>query len=339
MRIVLIAVGLCLGAAPNDPPPRRTLAMASIAVDGTLWARMFKEFGDEVQRGTHGQVRLKWYFGTTAGDELTALERVRKGELAGTVGASFCSRVAPSLRALEVPGLVQSDEEAGEVLRQLRPIWEAESERTPLLLLAVSSGLGHRVLFSRRPVRTLQELRKSAYWIYELDEVEREQLPVMGVNIVPLAIPQAGRAYDERRVDGFFSVPAAAVYYRYGVKAKYFTDLQSMFLPGCVIFSRQEFAQLGEQEQRVIREAANRLGERIAIAGSKQDQDLLTRIFPEQGLRPVPMDAAFQRDFVEAARVASARLGSRLIPLDLVRRVSTIVEAIRAGHRRSAARP
>jgi len=103
--------------------------------------------------------QLRDYADDVVAATATMLERVRRGELAGLAGAIFCQRVAPSLHAVEVAGLVQSDDEAAEVMRRLRPTFEEESATSPFRFLAVSSGFGHRVLFSREPVRSLADLR------------------------------------------------------------------------------------------------------------------------------------------------------------------------------------
>ena len=54
---------------------------------------------------------MKWYLGGIAGDELAALERVKRGQLDGEAGAIFCQRLAPTLRVARVPGLFESREE------------------------------------------------------------------------------------------------------------------------------------------------------------------------------------------------------------------------------------
>src|SRR5512142_987171 len=147
--VVWVAVSLGLGAAPPARAPATvTLRMAAIAPDGTSWARLLSQLAEEVERDSRGQVRVKWLFGGVAGDEITTLERVRQGELAGLAGAIFCQRAAPSLRAIEIAGLVQNDDEASAVLRRLRPLFEEEAQSTPFMFLALSSGFGHRVLFS-----------------------------------------------------------------------------------------------------------------------------------------------------------------------------------------------
>ncbi|HXU71574.1 MAG TPA: TRAP transporter substrate-binding protein DctP [Polyangia bacterium] len=326
----------CLGLAggPRAPSAPITLRMAAIAPENTPWARMLTDFTDEVERATHGQLRIKWILNGAAGDEQSSLERVRNGELSGLAGAIFCQHVAPSLHAIEVAGLVESDDEASLVLQHLRPKLDEETRATPFVFLALGTGFGHRVLFSREPVRTFAELKTARNWSYDLDEVERSQLALMGIKLLPLPIDQAGAAYDQGRVDGFLSVPAAAVAFRYGVKARYFTDLHSMFLPGCLIISRPTFESLDGDAQRALKDAGDRLAERFNRLGRQQEDEMLSRAFPREGLRAVPMSDEFRREYLEAARAASARLG--LIPLPLVRQVNTILAEARAPPRAAA---
>lgn len=337
---VVVVVSLGVSAAPPErPAPTVTLRLAAIAPDGTSWARLLSQLGEEVEHDTRGQVRVKWLLGGIAGDEVTTLERVRRGELSGLAGAIFCQRVAPSLRAIEIAGLAENDAEASAVLQRLRPLFEEEAQTTPFMFLALSTGFGHRVLFSREPVRSLAELRAGRFWIYDLDEIEQAQLALMGVRVLPLPIVEAGRAYEERHVDGFVSIPWAAVAYRYGVKARYFTDLHSMFLPACMILSRSAFGALGGDAQRVLIEAGARLEARAEQLGLHEHGELLDHVFPREGLRPIPMSGSFHEQFCETARAASAHLGPRLAPLPLVRRISAILAELRAGQLRAARAP
>jgi TRAP-type transport system periplasmic protein len=337
--IAALGLGLAPQSQPAPSTTPTTLRMAAIAPDGTSWARLLTGFADDVERSTRGQLRIKWIFGGIAGDELTTLERVRTGELAGLAGAIFCQRVAPSLQALEVAGLAQDDDEASAVMDKLRPLFEEESRATPFAFLAISSGFGHRVLFSRTPVHSLAELRQRRYWVYDLDELERAQLTLMRANLEPLPIDQAIPAYDAGRVDGFFSIPWAAVAYGYGVKARYFTDLDSMFLPACMIVSRPVLDRLDGETRRALVDAGVRVEARFARLGRQQHDELLDRVFPKEGLRAGPMSAAFKEEYLEAARAVSARLAPRFVPLSLVRRVNAILATARAHAQGDARAP
>src|SRR5215475_9338219 len=110
--VFILFCGLGLASWPQPPPTPVTLRMASIAPEGTAWARMLGDFADEVDRSTQGRVRIKWALGGSAGSEVTTLDKVRNGELAGLAGAISCQQVAPSLKAVEVVGMTQTDAEA-----------------------------------------------------------------------------------------------------------------------------------------------------------------------------------------------------------------------------------
>src|SRR5206468_969252 len=66
MRAALVALALAW-AAPSAAEPV-TLRLATIAPDGTAWAREVRAFNRDVEALTHGQVRFKWYLGAIAGD-------------------------------------------------------------------------------------------------------------------------------------------------------------------------------------------------------------------------------------------------------------------------------
>src|SRR5689334_15317701 len=89
------------------------LRLATIAPEGTAWAREMQAFGRDVDTGTAGRVRVKWYYGALAGDDKTAAERIERGQLDGVASGPWqCERWAPSYRVLRPPGLFEDPAEA-----------------------------------------------------------------------------------------------------------------------------------------------------------------------------------------------------------------------------------
>ena len=73
--------------------------MGTPAPEGTAWAREGHSFERDIAELTHGQVRMKWYLGGIAGDELQMLDRVRRDQLDGVASAGMlCHRLSPSMR-------------------------------------------------------------------------------------------------------------------------------------------------------------------------------------------------------------------------------------------------
>src|SRR5436190_16618551 len=114
---LLICWILCARASFAQQPPVTTLRIATVAPDGTEWAREARAFAREVETVTAGAVKLKWYFGALAGDEMSQLDRLKRGQLDGIAGTAYCERFAPALAALDVVGMISRDEDAARILK------------------------------------------------------------------------------------------------------------------------------------------------------------------------------------------------------------------------------
>lgn len=98
-RALLLAMVLTAAATRAHAEPV-TLRLATVAPDGTGWARELKAFGREISTSTHDDVLIKWYMSGIAGDELQSHERVQRDQLDGILsGGMLCQRLAPSMRA------------------------------------------------------------------------------------------------------------------------------------------------------------------------------------------------------------------------------------------------
>src|SRR5262249_20794068 len=80
------------------------LRIATVAPDGSAWARELKAWARDVESTTEGAVHIKIYFGGIAGDELTVLDRIRREQLDGAIGSELCTRLAPSLKVARIIG-------------------------------------------------------------------------------------------------------------------------------------------------------------------------------------------------------------------------------------------
>ena len=82
-----------VGASPPGSQPRTVLRMAAIAPAGSGWSEEGLRFSRRVEAATGGALQVKWYFGSVAGNELTALDRVAHGQLDGAAGAIQCEGI------------------------------------------------------------------------------------------------------------------------------------------------------------------------------------------------------------------------------------------------------
>jgi TRAP-type C4-dicarboxylate transport system substrate-binding protein len=308
------------------------LRMATVAPEGTLWAREMHTHARDLEAATNGRIKIKWYMNGVAGGEMETLERINKGQLDGAMsGHMGCERVAPSMRVLRVPGMFQSREEATDTMNRLQPVLEKEAAQKGVFLSA-TTGLGPDVIFTRTPVKTMAELRKLRLWRWNLDEVGIAASRAMGLDVVPTEVYDAGKTYDHDQLDGFIAIPAAALAFQWSTRAKYVIDLRHSYLYGCAIYSQKWFQALPVDLQTELRASAARVRLRFDEVGRQMDEQLLSGAFQKQGVKVLQLSGAFRAEFFSAARQAREALVDKAVPRALIDRTLQMLADFRAEH-------
>ncbi len=330
MRSIL-ALAL-VGASSLARAEPQLIRFATIAPDGTTWARELKAWAQDVERESGGSVKLKLYFDAIAGDEPEMGERIRRGQLDGMIGSMYCYRVSSAMRVSLVVGLFQDRDEASWVMNRLRPAIDKEFLQHGFVNLG-ESGLGSMILFSRRPVRSMAELRQTPLLVWTADGIVPRQLEALGLHVFAPPIDDGMRSYVAGRTDAFFAAPAAALAYQWSTEARYFSDLRISFLVGCAMIANRTFDALPLEAQQAIRLASAKLSKRFEDVARQEDDALIGKLFAKQGLVRVPVDERFRTDFFEASRAARDRIDPTLISPELVRQVLLLLADYRGVHR------
>lgn len=328
----LLLAGALASTAAAEPI---TLRFATAAPDGTAWARLFRAMGRDIEAESNGAVTTKWYFGGIAGNELQMLERMRKNQLDVVMsGGMVCMKLSPSMRVLRLLGLFQSRDEASYVLGRLRAAIDREFAQAGYHNMGEAS-LGSDMLFTRTPITSVAELKKARLWFWDLDEAMRAQLAAAGLAAVGLPVEDAARAFEERRIDGFMAIPTAALAFQWSAQTAYLSELKLGFLPGCMAMSNRAWDELTLDERNVLMVAAGRFQARLEALGRTQDAELLGGLLARQGLKQTPLSSGFASEFFELARGAREAVRDKLVPGELIDRVTGWVADYRAEYGRS----
>ncbi|HEY2745071.1 MAG TPA: TRAP transporter substrate-binding protein DctP [Polyangia bacterium] len=331
--IVAIGIVAATAATARAEGAPVLLRMATAAPEGTAWAREGHSFERDVAELTHGQVRMKWYLGGIAGNELQMLERIKREQLDGVASAGMlCAKLAPSMRALRIVGLFQSRDESAFVSGRLKDTFDEELLHAGFVNLG-EMGIGPDIIFSNTPLTSFEDLKKTRMWIWDLDDVFREQLTAMGLTLVPRPLETAFSDREHGMFDGFIAVPTAALAFQWSTQVHYFTELRPSFLRGCILIASRAFDQLSVEGQRSVRQAAARTIARMEVIGREQDDALLGGLFAKQGVKHVPVSEFFRAEFFATAQAARERLGDKLVAHSLLLRVLGMLADYRAVHR------
>jgi TRAP-type transport system periplasmic protein len=326
-----MAAVLSLFVAGRGEAEPVTLRFATVAPEGTGWAREFRAFARDVELFSEGQLRVRWYFGGIAGDESVVPKRIARGQIDGEAAAATCTSIAPSLRVMRVVGMFRRRQETHEIIAHLRPKLDDEFRKAGYVALAIT-WFGTDVAFSREPIRTVEDLQRMRLWIWNLDAVWTAEMKALGMRAVPLPIEEAGRAYDEGRIDGFLALPSAALAFQWSARTHYVSNLAIASLPACVVISSAVFQALPFESQGALRAAAAKATLRFEDLNGVQEDALMGGLFDRQGTHLVEASPVFRAGFLESARVARDSMPEQVVPKALITQVLGWLSDFRAEH-------
>ena len=320
---------LLLSAAAQAAEPR-SWKLAAISPDGTLWSRELRTTVQEIEAGTDGAVRIKLYLGAVAGDEMEVAARVQKGQLDAVASAGvLCDQVSPTLRAISIPGLFATRGEGAAVSQKLRATMDDEAQKAGYALLGVAT-LGQDVLFTRKPVRSLAELRALKLWRWDGDDTGIAIARGMGLSVVPTPVHEAMAAMEAGKLDGFMAIPSAALAFQWSTRTRYLTSLRAGHLNGCILVANRAFDRLSIEHQQVVRAAVSKLAVRFEEISRREDEELIGGLFARQGLEVAAPSPALLGDFFRAAEKARAALSDSIVPHAVIARVLQALAEVRA---------
>jgi len=314
-----------------------TLRMGAIAPDGTEWARALKAFARDVEVGSKGELRMKWYLGGIAGDELAALERVKHGQLDGEAGSSFCHKLAPSLRVARLAGLYHSREEVIYVMGRLKSTLDDEFRKSGFFNFG-QALFGADVLFSRQPIRSLEDLRATKLWAWNLDPVWQQVATEMGLKLVVTTVEDHSAVWRRRGYDAYFTVPSVALAYQWSPEAPYYTDFAATMLPACLVVSNTALDPLPLELKQVLQTSAAKFMNRFSEISMQLDESLTSGLLEKQGVKRLPVPPQLREEFYAAAKRARDKLGAALISPALLASVERMLAEYRQQPRREAAK-
>jgi len=332
---LLLSALLLVGSVARAEPV--TLRMAAIAPDGTEWARALRAYAQEVEAQSKGELRMKWYLSGVAGDELTALDRIRRGQLDGEAGAIFCQRLAPSLRAARVAGLFDTRAEFLYVMSRMKPTLDEEFRKSGFTNLG-EAVFGIDVLFSRQPIRNMDDLLATKLWTWNLDPVWQTMASEMGMKTIVTTIEDHSPAWRRKSYDSFFCVPSAALAYQWTTEASYVSDLGATALPACLVVSNTAIDPLPLELKQALVTASAKFMHRFSEISEHLDQSLMSGLLEKQGVTKVAVSPEFRAQFNTAASAAVHKLGAALMSPALLETFEKMIAEYRAGHRLEAAK-
>jgi TRAP-type C4-dicarboxylate transport system substrate-binding protein len=296
---LLVAAALVtLGARDADAGERR---IATLAPPGSAWMKVLNKGAAAIEKATDGRVTIKYYAGGSQGDERDVVRKMRLGGIDGAALTSVgLSMIYPGIRVLELPRMFDSTAELDYVRRRMWPYFQRQFKKKGYIL-GEPGDVGFIYFMSKDKVSSISDLKKVKVWMWTDDRLVRTMFKKLGVNGVPLGVPDVLPSLQSGRINACYGSPLAAVALQWAGKVRYMTSMPMSYAIGATVIRKNVWEQASKDDQKIQETVAKNLGKQMrkTVRGDNKDaRKQMTR----KGVKIVQTPAAMVAEFDKASK-------------------------------------
>jgi TRAP-type transport system periplasmic protein len=324
MRTACLALPLLYLATPAAA--QTTLKIATLAPEGSSWMKLSHDWQAAVEKRTEGRVKIKFYAGGVHGDERDVIRKIRLGQLSGgSLTGIGLSSIAPEARALEI---ARTYEQLDGLRAALGNDIKKYLEQKGWVLLGWGD-VGPVQLFSKKPVKTIEDMRQLKLWLWGDDPISRQLFTALGLRGVPLGVPEVLPGLSTGQIDAFFGSPLATLALQWASHAKYVTSMVLSQATGATIVAKKAWDALSPADQKIVLEEAVGMEQKV-LAQVRADNKKSMEVMRKQGLELVEITPALQTELDKAAEQVARSRGAE-VPKEFQDKVQKLVDDYRAS--------
>jgi TRAP-type transport system periplasmic protein len=303
--------------------------IGTIAPEGSAYVGALREMGDAWKKRTGGRVTAVIHPGGDATEEsIMADVRPAVRKLHGAqLSAITLGNLDSAFNVFGLPLFLESYEEADRVLEALRPELERRLEAKGYKALNFAY-VGWVHLFSKKPVATVNDLRKLPLYTSTGDDRLAKWYTANGFRPVPLDPAAMVPSLETNRIEAIPVPPLYAQLLEYDRAAPHMMDLGFAPLLGATVMSLDAWKRISAADQAIVLEEARRSGARLRRDVPKLEREAIDAM-KKKGLKVVAADRPGWRRIAD--QLAKAMQAHDVVPgeiYDLARRER---DALRAG--------
>jgi TRAP-type transport system periplasmic protein len=260
-----------------------TIKIGSIAPKRSPWDDALRLLNQQWQQITDGEVELKIYPGSIAGNESDTLRKMRIGILGGGVFTNRgLTKIYSDIYVLNIPFLITSNHELNYVLEKMKPVFEKGMEKNGFKLI-IWSMAGWVHIFSKEKVLYPEDLKNHKLSFTTGEPVLEQAWKRSGYHIVPTDLKDLMMALQSGMVDSFYITPLVAASGQYFPLAPNMCSLKIAPIVGGIVFTQRIWDKVPDQYKEEMLEAAQEISGRLNKEREKLEQEAIETM-KEHGL-------------------------------------------------------
>lgn len=303
---------LCLSIAVllfSLPAMAVTLKIATVTPNGSQWMNDMRSSAKEINERTDGRVLIKYYGGGVKGDDAKVLGQIRIRQLQG--GAFTPSALAAQYSDLNLYGMpvvFDSEEEAAYVRSRMDARLQQGLEDAGFVNFGFATS-GFANLMSRKPIKTLADLKGKRVWVPEGDTISYASMQSLSLNPVTLPLTDVLMGLQTGLLDIVAIPPIVALIMQWHTKIKYVTQVPLVYTFGFMAVDKKAFDKISREDRIIVREVMTKTYKKFDKVNLVDNQGAFEALL-KSGIEEVRFD---DEEFVKVRKLLLAsnlRLGS-----------------------------
>jgi TRAP-type transport system periplasmic protein len=293
------------------------IRLATLAPDNSPWTSALRSMGTTWEKETARRVRLTVYAGTIPSESSAIARMAVDGLQAATLMVAGLAEIDEAFNIFGVPFFFESDAELAHVQQKLTPLVQ-ERLRAKRYHLINWGNAGWVQLFSKRPIRTLDDVKQAKLYTTEGSPKMVQWYTANGFHAVPLS---AGEIPKQLTLPSG-AINAAPIPPVYAVALQIFKDAPHMLdvrlapLVGATVMTDAAWNKISPEDRAKMLAAAAVMEQQINAQAPALDAKSIAAM-KTAGLQIVTLDPKAVAEFRGAAENLGATQRGTMIPSDV----------------------
>ena len=307
-----------------------TLKIATIAPDGTSWMKQMRAAAKQIEQGTEGRVKLRFYPGGVMGNDKSVLRKIRVGQLhGGAITGGGLSAIYNDAQIYTLPFQFRDLSEVDAVRERMDEQILAGLQKAGFVSFGLSEG-DFAYLLSNTPVKTTDDMRGLKIWIPEGDLINARMFEALGISPIPLPITDVMTGLQTGLIDTIASSPIGAIALQWHTQVKYLTKVPLAYLYASLVIKERALSRLQAEDRelvtRILQETFTGLDARNRADNTQALEALLS-----QGIELVEPSLTQQQEWEQHAnRMLQSLSSDGLFDLEMLNSMQQLIRASRS---------
>ena len=331
--LLSVAAVAALASAQPARAENVELRLATLAPSGSPWMEVLGKAQAEIKDKTAGRVTLKYYEGGQQGDERDFVRKIGLGQLDGAAITSIgLAMIDESIRVLELPMMFATAEELDYVADKMWPYFQKKFEKKGYRLND-RGEVGWVYFMSKNKIESIADLKGQKLWMWGDDQLVGAMFKKLGLNGVPLGVPEVDAGLTSGKINACYGSPVAAVALQWYSKVKYMTSMPMSFAVGATVISTKAIAKLSAADLKAFEAIGKASAKKLRKVIRKANEDAKTTM-TRKGITVVPTPVAMVDDFTKQAQDVWKELTGKIYSKEELKMVLDARDEYRAKHKK-----